>query len=67
MVKKYPGRVVSKPIFTELPPYIYQGAEFALIPSRDEPFGLVAVESGRQGALGIGARVGGLGKTPGWW
>ena len=30
------------------------GAEFALIPSRDEPFGLVAVEFGRKGALGIG-------------
>jgi alpha-1,3-glucan synthase len=43
------------------------GAEFALIPSRDEPFGLVAVEFGRKGALGIGARVGGLGNMPGWW
>ena len=33
---------------------IGSGAEFALIPSRDEPFGLVAVEFGRKGALGIG-------------
>jgi hypothetical protein len=32
----------------------FSGAEFALIPSRDEPFGLVAVEFGRKGALGIG-------------
>ena len=39
--KKYPGRVYSKPEFTALPPYIFSGAEFALIPSRDEPFGLV--------------------------
>jgi alpha-1,3-glucan synthase len=67
MMKKYPGRVFSRPEFTALPPYIFSGAEFALIPSRDEPFGLVAVEFGRKGALGVGARVGGLGQMPGWW
>ncbi|KAI9851719.1 MAG: Cell wall alpha-1,3-glucan synthase ags1, partial [Thelocarpon superellum] len=67
MMRKYPGRVYSKPEFTALPPFIFSGAEFALIPSRDEPFGLVAVEFGRKGALGIGARVGGLGQMPGWW
>lgn len=67
MMKLYPGRVFSKPEFTALPPFIFSGAEFALIPSRDEPFGLVAVEFGRKGALGIGARVGGLGQMPGWW
>lgn len=67
MVKKYPGRVYSKPEFTALPPFIFSGAEFALIPSRDEPFGLVAVEFGRKGALGVGSRVGGLGQMPGWW
>ncbi|KAL4758187.1 alpha-1,3-glucan synthase Ags1 [Aspergillus foveolatus] len=67
MMKVYPGRVFSRPEFTALPPYIFSGAEFALIPSRDEPFGLVAVEFGRKGALGIGARVGGLGQMPGWW
>src|SRR5271167_4440766 len=38
MMEKYPGRVYSKPEFTALPPYIFSGAEFALIPSRDEPF-----------------------------
>ncbi|KAJ5081763.1 hypothetical protein NUU61_010027 [Penicillium alfredii] len=67
MMKLYPGRVFSKPQFTVLPSFIFSGAEFALIPSRDEPFGLVAVEFGRKGALGIGARVGGLGQMPGWW
>ena len=67
MMNLYPGRVFSKPEFTALPPYIFSGAEFALIPSRDEPFGLVAVEFGRKGALGVGARVGGLGQMPGWW
>lgn len=58
LMEQYPGRVFSKPEFTQLPPYIFSGAEFALIPSRDEPFGLVAVEFGRKGALGVGARVG---------
>lgn len=67
LMEKYPDRVYSKPEFTQLPPYIFSGAEFALIPSRDEPFGLVAVEFGRKGALGVGARVGGLGQMPGFW
>lgn len=67
LMEKYPGRVFSRPQFTELPPCLFSGAEFALIPSRDEPFGLVAVEFGRKGALGVGARVGGLGQMPGWW
>ncbi|CAK5276043.1 unnamed protein product [Mycena citricolor] len=63
----YPDRVYSKPEFTALPPYLFSGADFALIPSRDEPFGLVAVEFGRKGALGVGSRLGGLGLMPGWW
>lgn len=67
MMKLYPGRVFSRPVFTALPACIFSGADFALIPSRDEPFGLVAVEFGRKGAIGIGARVGGLGQMPGWW
>ncbi|CED84497.1 modular protein with glycoside hydrolase family 13 and glycosyltransferase family 5 domains [Phaffia rhodozyma] len=67
LMEMYPDRVFSKPEFTALPPYIFSGADFALIPSRDEPFGLVAVEFGRKGALGVGARLGGLGLMPGWW
>ncbi|KAJ5949119.1 hypothetical protein N7454_000703 [Penicillium verhagenii] len=67
IMEMYPGRVFSKPEFTILPPYVFSGADFALIPSRDEPFGLVAVEFGRKGALGIGSRIGGLGQMPGWW
>ncbi|OKL57513.1 hypothetical protein UA08_07117 [Talaromyces atroroseus] len=63
----YPGRVFSNPQFTVLPPCIFSGADFGLIPSRDEPFGLVAVEFGRKGTLGVGSRVGGLGQMPGWW
>ncbi|RDH26749.1 hypothetical protein BDQ94DRAFT_164227 [Aspergillus welwitschiae] len=39
----------------------------AVLEARLNLFGLVAVEFGRKGALGIGARVGGLGQMPGWW
>ena len=56
LVQMFPERVFSRPEFTALPPVIFSGAEFALIPSRDEPFGLVAVEFGRKGALGVGSR-----------
>ncbi|KIK33408.1 glycosyltransferase family 5 protein [Suillus luteus UH-Slu-Lm8-n1] len=42
-----------------LPP----GADFALTPSHDEPFGLVTVEFGRKGVLGVGSRLGGLGSS----
>ena len=67
LMNQYPGRVYSKPEFTALPSCIFSGAEFALMPSRDEPFGLVAVEFGRKGALCVGSRVGGFGHMPGWW
>jgi alpha-1,3-glucan synthase len=65
LMVQFPGRVYSSPVFTALPPYIFSGAEFALMPSRDEPFGLVAVEFGRKGALCVGSRVGGFGHMPG--
>lgn len=61
LMKRYPKQVCSKPVFTALPPYIFSGSDFALMPSRDEPFGLVAIEFGRKGALGVGSRLGGLG------
>lgn len=63
----YPGRVCLRSEVSMVPPYIFSGTEFVLIPSREEPFGAVAVEFGRKGALSIGAWVGGLGKMPGWW
>ena len=62
----YPGRLFSKPEFTAVPKCVFEACDFVLIPSRDEPFGLVAVEFGRSGALGIGSYVGGLGSMPGW-
>ena len=40
----YPSLVYSKLEFTAIP-YLFSGAYFVLIPSRDEPFGLVAVNS----------------------
>ncbi|KAF7338273.1 Modular protein with glycoside hydrolase family 13 and glycosyltransferase family 5 domains [Mycena venus] len=61
------GPVIDFPNSQPCPPYLFSGADFALIPSRDEPFGLVAVEFGRKGALGVGSRLGGLGLMPGWW
>lgn len=63
----YPGRICLKSEVSVVPPYIFEGAEFVLIPSREEPFGAVAIEFGRKGVLSVGARVGGLGNTPGWW
>jgi len=67
IIEMFLGRVFSRPEFTILPPYVFLGADFALIPSRDELFGLVAVEFGRKGALRIGSRIGGLGQMPDWW
>lgn len=67
IAKRFPTRVLCKPVFTAVPPFLFAGADFALIPSRDEPFGLVAVEFGRKGVLCIGSRTGGLGHMPGWW
>jgi len=61
-----PDCVYSKPKFTTLSPYLFSGADFALIPSRDEPFSLVTVEFGRKGALGIGSHLGGLSLMSGW-
>jgi len=66
LVELYPYCVYLKPEFTALPPYLFSRADFALIPSCDEPFGLVAVEFGRKSALGVGSRLGGLGLMPGW-
>ncbi len=52
LMELYPDCIYSKPEFTALPPYLFSGADFAFIPSRDEPFGLVAVEFGHKGAVG---------------
>ncbi|EKG13472.1 Glycosyl transferase family 1 [Macrophomina phaseolina MS6] len=65
--RRFPGRVCAIPHFVTPPLCLFRATEFVLIPSRDEPFGLVAVEFGRKGALGIGPRIGGLGQMPGWW
>ena len=56
----------SRPEFTAFPPYLSSGADFAFIPSRDEPSGLVAVVFGCKGALGASSRLGGFGLIPDW-
>jgi len=65
-VEAIPDHVFSKPEFTTLPSFLFSRADLALIPPRDEPFGLVFVAFGRKGALDIGSRVGGLGPMHGW-
>ncbi|RDW63463.1 hypothetical protein BP6252_11008 [Coleophoma cylindrospora] len=63
----YPNRVFSKPEFITCPPCLFSGSEFALIPSRYEPYGLAGIEFCRKGSLPIGAKIGGNGRTPGFW
>ena len=67
LMEMYLDCVYSKSESTALPPSLFSGTEFALIPSHDEPFGLVAVEFGRKGVLRVGSTLGGLGLMPGWW
>ena len=43
---KYSGRVFFKPEFKALPPCLFSGVEFALMPSRNESIALVAVDFG---------------------
>ena len=67
MSRLYSRRVCYRPDLTAAPSFIYGGAEFVLIPSRDEPSSLVIMESSQDGALSVGARVGGSEIVPGWW
>lgn len=60
---RYPDRVFPKPEFTWLPPFVFTGSEFGLLPARIEPIGLAAIEYGKRGVLGIGSRVGAQGQT----
>ena len=53
-MEQYPKRVLQQnQSFTMLPPYIHTGAEFALIPSRDEPFWLGSCGIREEGSLGL--------------
>ena len=60
---RYPDRVYPKPELTSLPPFVFTGSEFGLLPARIEPIGLAAIEYGKRGVLGIGSRVGAQGQT----
>jgi alpha-1,3-glucan synthase len=66
LMQLYPGRVCARTQFIPIPLFMQTGADFVLIPSRDEPFGLIQLEFGRKGALCIGPLIGGLGEMPGW-
>jgi alpha-1,3-glucan synthase len=57
LMEMYPDCVFSMLEFTALPPF-FRGTDLAFVPSRDYPFGLVPVQFGRKGALGVSARLG---------
>jgi alpha-1,3-glucan synthase len=57
-------RVLSQ-AFTALP-HRFSGVDFALIPSRGEPFGLGGVGFDRKRALGAGSHLGFPGIMPDW-
>jgi len=49
MMKIYPGRVFSKLVFTAQLPCIFSCADFALIPSRDEPLAFSGYRTWQKG------------------
>ncbi|CAL1160984.1 unnamed protein product [Cladocopium goreaui] len=63
----FEGRLVAKCEFIQAPPSLKWGADFCLMPSRDEPFGYVDIEFAWRGAITVGAQSGGLGKVPGFY
>lgn len=59
--KKYPGRVGTHLLYNSvLPRKICAGADIALIPSRYEPGGIVALEAMRYGCIPVVRATGGL-------
>ncbi|CAL1154275.1 unnamed protein product, partial [Cladocopium goreaui] len=66
-LERFQGRLVAKCEFIEAPSYLKWGADFCLMPSRDEPFGYVDIEFAWRGAVIVGAQSGGLGKVPGFY
>jgi len=56
----FEGRLVAKCEFIQAPPSLKWGADFCLMPSRDEPFGYVDIEFAWRGAITVGAQSGGL-------
>lgn len=60
-------RIFVVPKFYMFTPDHRLGCDFALMPSRSEPFSFVDIEFTHRGCPVIGSLVGGLGKTPGWY
>ena len=54
----FQGRLVAKCQFIEAKPSLKWGADFCLMPSRDEPFGYVDIEFAWRGAVIVGAQSG---------
>eukprot|EP01135_Chromosphaera_perkinsii_P003011 Nk52_evm33s232 gene=Nk52_evmTU33s232 len=69
LMHQYPGRLFVKGdmVQSEEREVLFEGADYFFMPSRFEPFGIVDVEFGWRGAVGVGLRVGGLGKVPGFY
>jgi glycogen synthase len=63
----FEGRVFFKPAFYLFTAEMKLGCDFAMMPSRTEPFGFVDIEFAWCGCAVVGSLVGGLGKTPGWY
>ena len=56
--ERFQGRLVAKCQFIEASPSLKWGADFCLMPSRDEPFGYVDIEFAWRGAVIVGAQSG---------
>jgi starch synthase len=64
LVARYPGRVAGRIAFDPaLARRIFAGADFLVVPSRDEPCGLTQLYAMRYGAVPIVTAVGGLRDT----
>ena len=57
-LERFQGRLVAKCQFIEAKPSLKWGADFCLMPSRDEPFGYVDIEFAWRGAVIVGAQSG---------
>ncbi len=65
LVSRYPRRmkVIRRYLDRETTRELYGAADFCLIPSNFEPFGLVALEAMCMGSIPVGSRVGGISDT----
>eukprot|EP00438_Fugacium_kawagutii_P008334 Skav233348 [mRNA] locus=scaffold394:332883:333353:- [translate_table: standard] len=57
-LERFKGRLVAKCEFCKRRDHWLLGADFCLMPSRDEPFGYVDIEFAWRGAVTVGAQSG---------